>query len=382
MLLQTFIFGAAGVIVGTLHAHQHFFLPAIAPLFYNLGQILGAIFLAPRIGISGLTWGMVLGAAGYLLVQTPALVRLGARYIPTLGWRMAGVHRIVKLMAPRLVALGLVELADVFFVRLGSRLPDGHLSAYFWGWRIMQFPETLFGTAIALVFFPTFSELASKGDWTEFRDKANASLRIILTLTIPSAAGLILLGRPLVSLIGGAFDRQAVDWVHAALVIFSLRLVGEAMLEIAARLFYARQNTVAPMLAAALGQVTGIVMGFVLIESLGFRGLVIATTIGFWVETTLLLLLNQRSLGGIVNRELLASAVRALLGTALFSLVVVGVLRLYPAVGGRFQVALAVALSGGIGVAAYAIILMLLRSPEIEAIPRLLAPVRKKIGLD
>ncbi len=136
-------------------------------------------------GLRGLTWGMVLGAVAFLLVQTPMLFRLKARYFPTLGLRMAGLHRIGILMLPRLVSLGLVELADIFFVRLGSRLPDGHISAYFWGWRLMQIPETLFGTAIAQVFFPTFAELANLGDWDGFRKKANVALRIILTLTVP-----------------------------------------------------------------------------------------------------------------------------------------------------------------------------------------------------
>jgi len=378
VLVQTFVFGAAGVVVGVLHAHQHFFLPAIAPIFYNLGQIFGAIFLAPRLGIEGLAWGMALGAAGYLLIQTPALVRLGARYFPTLGLRIEGVRQIGRLMLPRLVSLGLVELADVFFVRLGSRLPDGHISAYFWGWRLMQLPETLFGTAIAQVFFPTLAELANTGDWEGLRQKANAALRIILTLTIPSAAGLILLGRPLISLIGGAFDAQAVDLVYAALVIFSLRLVGEALLEIGARLFYAQQNTVTPMLAAGLGQSISIGLGYALIDPLGYRGLAIATTIGFWVESLLLVGLAQRKLGGILNRELLFCTGRALLGTALLSLVVWWVVGIFPAGGGRLQVALSAGAAGIAGVGVYLLSLLLLRSPELRAIPRLIRPRLKR----
>jgi len=371
VLLQTFIFGAAGVIVGILHAHQHFFLPAIAPIFYNLGQIVGAVFLSPRMGIAGLTWGMALGAAGYLLVQTPALVRFQARYFPTLGLRMEGLQQIGRLMLPRLVSLGLVELADVFFVRLGSRLPDGHISAYFWGWRLMQVPETLFGTAIAQVFFPTLAELANAGDWDGLRRKANAALRVILTLTIPSAAGLILLGVPLLSLIGGAFDPQSVTLVHAALVIFSLRLVGEALLEMGARLFYAQQNTATPMLAAALGQSISIGLGYALVEPLGYKGLVVATTLGFWVESTLLLGLAQRKVGGILDRGLLLSAGRALMGTALLSLAVWGSLSVFPAIGGRVQIALAAGVASAAGVGVYLLTLLLLGSSELRAIPRM-----------
>ena len=374
VLIQTFVFGASGVLIGVLHAHQHFFLPAIAPLLYNLGQIFGALFLAPRLGIAGLTWGMVIGAVAFLLVQTPMLFRLKARYFPTLGLRMEGLHRIVLLMLPRLVSLGLVELADIFFVRLGSRLPDGHISAYFWGWRLMQIPETLFGTAIAQVFFPTFSELASLGDWEAFRERANAALRIILTLTIPSAAALILLGRPALSLVGGAFDDQAVDLVHAVLLFFSIRLLGEASLEIGARLFYARQDTTTPMLAATLGQGISIVLAFGLIDPLGYRGLAIATTVGFWVESGLLLWLAQRKMGDILNRQLLFSAGRALLGTVLLALAIWGSLAIFPADGGRLQSALATGVAGAAGLITYLAVLLFLRSPELRAIPALVRP--------
>jgi putative peptidoglycan lipid II flippase len=376
ILLQTFIFGVAGVIVGVLHSHQHFFLPAIAPIFYNLGQIFGVIVLAPRFGISGLTWGMVLGAAGYLLIQTPALWRFGARYFPTLALRIPGLSRIGWLMVPRLVSLGLVELADVFFVRLGSRLPDGHLSAYFWGWRLMQFPETLFGTAVAQVFFPTLAELANAGDWDGLRQRANDALRVILTLTVPSAVALILLGRPLVSLIGGAFDAQAVELVHAALVIMSVRLVGEAILEIGARLFYAQQDTTTPMFAAALGQSVSIGLGYALIEPLGFRGLAVATTIGFWVESGLLLGLAHRKLGRLVDRGLLTALGRALAGSGVLGLGIWAARLALPVDGGRLQVAVGAGLAGLVGLAGYLISLFTLRSPELRAIPALLGRYR------
>jgi putative peptidoglycan lipid II flippase len=373
ILVQTFVFGAAGVVVGVLHAHQHFFLPAIAPIFYNLGQIFGAVVLVPRLGIEGLTWGMVLGAVGYLLIQTPALWRVGARYIATLGLDLPGLRRFGWLMLPRLVSLGLVELTDVFFVRLGSRLPNGHLSAYFWSWRLMQLPETLFGTAVAQVFFPTMSELANAGDWEGLRQRANAALRLIVTLTVPSAVALILLGRPVMSLIGGAFDDRAVELVHAALVIMSVRLVGEAVLEIGARLFYAQQDTATPMLAAGLGQSVSVGLGYALIEPLGLRGLAVATMAGFWIQSSLLLALAQRRLGGVVDRGLLSALGRALAGSGVLGLGVWAAQLAVPASGGRLEVAAAVGFAALVGLAGYLVTLVVLRSRELRAVPALLS---------
>jgi putative peptidoglycan lipid II flippase len=294
--------------------------------------------------------------------------------------KMPGLRRIGWLMVPRLISLGLVELADIFFVRLGSRLPDGHLSAYFWGWRLMQLPETLFGTAVAQVFFPTFAELANARDWDGLRQRANAALRIILTLTVPSAVALILLGRSVVSLIGGAFDAEAVDLVHAALVIMSVRLVGEALLEIGARLFYAQQDTTTPMIAAALGQSTSIGLGYALIEPLGFRGLAIATTIGFWLESSLLLVIAQRRIGGLVNRELLGALARALAGTGVLGLAVQGAQVVLPTDGGRIQLALVTGLTVLVGLAGYLVSLIALRSPELHALPSLFIGTLRRRG--
>jgi peptidoglycan biosynthesis protein MviN/MurJ (putative lipid II flippase) len=131
------------------------------------------------------------------------------------------------------------------------------------------------------------------------------------------------------------------------LVIFAFRLVGEALLEIGARVFYAQQNTVIPMLAAVAGQSVSIGLAFALIDSHGYRGLAIAT----W-----------------------QSAGRALAGTALMGLTIGAIMRAIPAAGGRFQMGLATGAAGAAGVIVYLLILLILRSPELSAIPRLIRP--------
>ncbi len=116
-----------------------------------------------------------------------------------------------------------------------------------------------------------------------------------------------MLGRPALLLVGGAFDESAVNLVHAVLLFFSIRLLGEASLEIGARLFYAQQDTVTPMWAAGLWAGSQHRLAYALISPLGLRGLVVATTVGFWVETSLLLGVAHRRLGGIVARGVVLS---------------------------------------------------------------------------
>ena len=149
-------------------------------------------------GIIGLAWGTVVGAVFHLLIQVPALVRYRIGYRPALDLRLRGVREIIRLMGPRIVTLGVIQFADLFIIRLASGLPTGATSAYFYGYALMQFPQTLFGTAIALVVFPTLAELYNADDIAGLRRTAAQTLSIVWTLTLPAAVATVLLGRPII----------------------------------------------------------------------------------------------------------------------------------------------------------------------------------------
>ncbi|MEN8097607.1 MAG: murein biosynthesis integral membrane protein MurJ [Chloroflexota bacterium] len=316
VMIQTFIFGVAGIAVGSLHAHKHFFLPALAPLFYNLGQIVGALLLAPHMGIEGLVWGMVIGAVLYLGILFPGLVRYGARYFSSFGLDDEKVRLVLRLMVPRIVMLGMVEFADLVIVRVGSALPDGHLSSYFWGWRLMQLPETLIGTAIGQVVFPTLAEHYGKGNLDEYRKRMNSSIQTILYLSMLSSVPLVFLATPILSQIGGALDHTSIVLIRNVLVFFAFRLVGESLLEVAARSFYAQQNTRVPMYASILGQGLGIVLYLELNPVMGIRGIALASAIAYLTETFVLLLWLRRTGKGMIERDLVFSLLRCLGGVA------------------------------------------------------------------
>ena len=125
-------------------------------------------------------------------------------------------------------------------------------------------------------------------------------------------------------------------------------------------------------MVAVLGQGVSIGLGYGLINNLGYRGLAWATTIGFWVESILLLAIIQRRLGGILNRDLLLSAGRALVGTLALSAAIILTGVLLPVSGGRLQIGLSTAAAATAGVLAYISVLIGLQSPELKAVPTLL----------
>jgi putative peptidoglycan lipid II flippase len=306
VLIQTTIFGVSGVLSSILNAHQHFALPAAAPMALDIGYAVGVFFFVPELGIHGLAWGTVVGGVIHILIQVPALIRYRFSYRPALGLEMAGVHEIIRLMGPRIVTLGSVQVADLFIIRFTSALPPGSTSCYFYAYYLMQLPQTLLGTAIAIVVFPTLAELYNSGEIDRLKETAMSALRIIWTLTIPAGVALVLLGQPaiVVFLEGGAFDEASTRIVYGILVFFSVRVVSEATLEIVARLFYAQHNTVIPMFVALGWLAIHIVFAYLLVGSMGAAGLALASTIAFTVQAAVLLYLNRRRLGSLDERRL------------------------------------------------------------------------------
>jgi putative peptidoglycan lipid II flippase len=330
ILLQTTLYGLGGVLSSILNAHQHFTIPALAPITLDIGYMFGLLVLVPTMGVYGLAWGTVVGGVLNILIHIPALRRFGFRAFLVLDTKMKGVREIVRLMGPRVVTLGAIQLMDLFIIRLGSFLLAGHTSAYFYGYQIMQLPETLLGTAIAIVVFPTMAELFNSGDISGLKSTSMAALRIIWTLTIPASVGLVLLGRPAISVFlqGGAFTETSTDLVFGVLVFFSVRIVAEASLEILARLFYAQHDTKTPMYVAIGWLATNVTLAFLLTGPFGVQGLALASTIAFAIQSLALFILNRRRLGDLGDKELVISLGRALFGAFVMGLLILGVDRL------------------------------------------------------
>ncbi len=363
ILIQTILFGISGVLSSMLNAHQHFALPALAPLALDIGYVVGLYLFVPQLGIVGLAWGTVVGGVLHIAIQLPALIKYRIGYWPSFNWRLNGVAEIVRLMGPRIVTLGAIQFADLFIIRLTSGLPEGSTSGYFYGYALMQLPETLFGTAIALVIFPTLAELFNSGEVARMRETAVNALSIIWTLTIPSAALLVLLGEPAIAFLleGDVFDANSTRLVYSVLLVFSVRLVTEATLEIVARLFYAQHNTRTPMFAYIGWLVVNVAIAFALVDSLGVVGLAIASTVAFTLLSAVLFLLNKLEI-----RPLLIVAGRALLGTVVLSLIILGLRQLIT------SPILFLLLSSIFGVTSYVALNLLLGGKEIPTLLRLL----------
>ncbi|MBL8131132.1 MAG: murein biosynthesis integral membrane protein MurJ [Anaerolineae bacterium] len=263
LLLSTLIFSVSGIVMGILQSHNHFLLPALAPIMFDVGILFGVVFLMPVFGVHGIAIGAVIGAALHFGIQVPGLIRFRARWLAKLGWGDPSLWQVIRLMLPRIAGLGVFSFNFIIMNNIASRLGTGSVAALDWGWRLMQIPQTLIGTAMGTVIFPTLAALSAVGDETGKRDAMSGALRFILLATIPSSIGLVVIGRPMISLLErGAFDASASALVFSTLQFFTLGLITHSLLEVIARSFYADKDTLTPLFAALGGAAINLVCSF------------------------------------------------------------------------------------------------------------------------
>jgi putative peptidoglycan lipid II flippase len=295
-LLALLIFSVSGLVMGSLQAQKHFLLPGLAPIFYNGGMIFGVIVLAPRYGIYGLAYGTILGAGMHLAIQVPALITHGFRWTPSLDWRHPGVLKAAALMGPRILTVAAIQTIFVATDNFASGLGTGAITAIAYGWLILQVPETVIGSALGTVLLPTLSEMADRGAMDELRRMIRRAAAITLALTLPvMAIGIPLMGKA-VSMVfeGRAFTAEGALMVAATARIFMLGLPAHALIETAARSFYARQDARTPLLAAVLTAALFLGLCFALTPTLGYTGVAWSNIIAYSFEAVLLFALLRR----------------------------------------------------------------------------------------
>ncbi len=368
VLLQTLVASASSIATCSLQAHQHFLLPAAAPLAYTIGRIAGVLWLAPHFGIFGLAYGGLAGTLGHFLVQVPGLIRYRARWVPTL--RDPDLRAVVNLMAPRMLGLGATYLTFVLPTFLGSRLNAGAISAYEYAWRLMQFPETIIGTALGVTVFPTLAAYANAGQREALKQTTAWALRLILALGLPAAVAMALLGRPLIALMfqRGAFDAAATERVYFALQLLTLALVAHALLEVVARFFFAQRDMWTPFGAAVLGLLVNYAVSRALLFSLAQGAIALGNGVGALAQVLTLYAIARRRDTAPALGELARTAWRTALATGLMGALTLGArLALFPHPG-LVSTAVLLGVAGG----SYLLAAWALRLEEVTALPRLL----------
>jgi len=364
-LISTLIFSLSGLAMAGLQANQHFLLPALAPILYDLGQIFGALVLAPTeplklgpislpamgFGVDGLVYGVILGALLHLMIQVPGLIKYQFRWHARVDFKDANTRKVLRLMGPRLLSMLFIQMIFLAQDNLGSRLPEGSVSALTYGWWIMQVPQTLIGTSIATAILPTLSEMFGSQQFDALKEKIERAAKVMLTLTVPIAiiAGMVLL--PLLRLFLGLEESATMRVVNVSQV-FLLGIVGHSLVELFVRSFYALQKPWVPLMGSAFSLVVFILLGIVLLPVLEAIGIVSANTVAYTLQAILLLVMLNKVLPGRLN--LGSSIFKSILAAAIGGAAAYAVVNWAPGLAGSLIGAVA---AFGVGILLAALIL-------------------------
>lgn len=251
MLLQPILLGISSIAASVMQSSQKFFLFALAPIFYNLGIIVGALFLYPSLGVSGLAWGVVLGAALHLLIQSVPALWYDQMLFPRLPRRVFyDVKKVVLLSLPRALALSAQQVLLLVFVGVASLTALGGVSVFSFAFNLQSVPLSIIGASYAAALFPSLSLLYAKGDNHTFVREVWSAVRHSIFWIMPAIILMVVLRAHIVRVIlgTGAFTWSDTRLTAAILAGFVISLVAQSSILIFSRGFYAAGRSWEPII--------------------------------------------------------------------------------------------------------------------------------------
>jgi len=314
----------AAVAMGMLNAEERFRMPALSPAMFNLVTIAWGVGLyvlgfPPGQVVLGWAIGTLLGGFAQFAVQVPSLRKGGWRFRPEWAPRDPAVRHLGRLMAPATVGLAAVQV-NIFVNSIFASQEPGGVSWLDYAFRLLYLPIGLFGVALGTIATAGLARRAAEGDMEGLRETLQHSLSMLAYLTIPASLGLMVLRVPVVRLIyeRGRFTPADTEATATALFLYAFGLVGYTGVKVLAPAFYALARPRVPLVASASAVLTNLAVVLLLFDRLGYRAVAIGTALGSLVNSGLLAVVFERTVGGMRGRGLVSGVLRmALAGAAM-----------------------------------------------------------------
>lgn len=254
---------------GILNTFERFLIPALTPVLLNISLIAAALLLADHLAVpvTALAWGVLAAGIAQLLLQVPALMRLGLMPRPRWGWRHSGVRRILRLMVPTLFGSSVAQVNLLFDSIIATFLITGSVSWLYYSDRLLEFPLGVLGIALATVILPSLSQKHAAANTAEFSATLDWALRLALIITVPAAVGLAVLAQPILITLFQyeAFQAHDVHMSALSLIAYSIGLPAFIAVKVLAPGYYARQDTSTPVKIAVAAMVSNMVLNLLFV---------------------------------------------------------------------------------------------------------------------
>jgi putative peptidoglycan lipid II flippase len=374
------LLGATGMVVGVLNSYDRFAAYAISPFFWNVVIILVLVLLEPAFSgndrIYAYAIGVLVGTVVQLAIPAFDLRNTPFRPIFKVDWHIPGVRRVLLLMLPVTLSLGLINFDLLLNSIVGTLVSDQAPAAIDKAFRIYMLPQGIFSVAVATVAFPTLARFAARREWDNLRATMSNGMRQILLLLIPAAAAVLVLSVPMTRLVyqRGEFDAAQTHLVAQALFWFAFSLPFNGLYLLLTRTFFSLQRPWVPTAVAGSNLVVDVIFSFAFYSPFGIGGVVAATVIATISSVVAEAVILRRELHGLDLPRLVDTAIRVIVAAALLAGVSYLVWYGLDQALGRGLIAQIVSLGVALaaGFATYVAATLVLRVPETNQIVRLL----------
>jgi putative peptidoglycan lipid II flippase len=313
----------AAAFMGMLNSLHYYFVPALAPATFNVATIVCAFALVPLMPALGLpritaiAIAAIVGGVAQIALQWPSLAREGFRWRPSIDWGDPALRRVLLLMGPGTLGLAATQINLFISTVLATREGTGAVSWLQYAFRLMYLPIGLFGVSIATAVLPAASRHAATADRAAIARTVARGVALMLMVNIPATFGLVALADDIVRLLfeHGRFLPADTAATAAALQCYAIGLIGYSTARIASPVFYALGESRTPVLLSTASIGVNVLLSLLLVRSLGFRGLALATALAALVNGGGSLLLLRKRLGGFDERRLALTLGKTLVAT-------------------------------------------------------------------
>ncbi len=312
MMLSPIFLGFSNVLGSILQSFNRFLVYSLAPIFYNIGIIVGALFFVKWWGIYGLAFGVVFGAFLHMLIQLPEVVKLGWRYRWFFDSANSSIRKIFKLIIPRTLGLAVSQINFTAITIIASTLTSGSLAVFNLANNLQYFPIGIIGVSFAVAAFPVLGELAASGKREKMVKDFSQTVCQILFFIIPISVIFLVLRAQIVRVVlgSGKFNWEDTILTSDALAFFVLSLFAQALIPLLARFFYAMQDTKTPFFIGLLSAGANVILALFTVKSLGVIGLALSFSISSILNFCLLWIFLRIKFGPLDEVNILNSTLK------------------------------------------------------------------------
>ena len=326
ILPAQFFFFIGGLFMAVQFAKEKFFIPALAPLFYNLGIIGGGVLLGPRLGMEGFSWGVLLGAfVGNCGIQCWGALRVGMRYSLIFDFKHPDLKNYIRLTLPLMLGLTMFFSMEIFMKFFGSYLPPGGIADLEYSLRTMLLLVAFFGQAVGVASYPFMARLVAEHKLAEMNQLLNNTLRY-LSLVIPFSALLMVLRYEVILILfqRGKFDAGATGQTSLVLVFFMVGSFAFAANTIVPRAYYAMQDTLFPAIYGTIAVILSMPLYLAGLNFLGARGVALAVSLSGILQVLVLYMLWNKRTRNTGSRDVYRTYLKVIFVSALLGIFLAG----------------------------------------------------------